>query len=145
MKISEILTELGNTEYPYTTKFDNYSDGEVICTASPLNLDVHFVRIKNEITIIFRVNDSAKMTGTGNSVKIMSTVLNILRHELPKVINRWANVVDIRFSSAATDISRTKLYARAIPLISQILGSNWAAKTKPSNFDTEFIWIKDEN
>lgn len=144
MKINEILTELGNTNHLYiqTVDYSNEQNFEI----SALGLNVVFFYGDRVITIVFAVNGKTELTGQGNAISILSSVLSIIRKELPNVLRKWNNTLRINFTADQTEPSRIKLYTKSIPLISEILGPDWIANrpvySRGADLDVKFSWNK---
>lgn len=127
MKALELLNELGNStvEFDVTHCDDEYC--EII--AESIGLVVYLTRglssrIENEnVFIEFAVHGMYNITGTGNSIKVFSTVKQILESTLNKFIKKSDNFVE--FGAEKQEPSRIKLYDRLAPIVGNILGNNW--------------------
>lgn len=146
MKLNEVfLTELGNAPYPYYANIgDDYTE-----VLTDNGLAVYFStypsrrnRFRNTIIIEFTVNGQAKITGGGDAVRILSTVKSILSKYLPKGIT--PKVDTVTFGADKSEPSRVKLYRRAAPIISQILGNEWVFNEGPESDASlhEFTWTR---
>jgi hypothetical protein len=88
--------------------------------------------------IQFRVYGEIHITGGGDQYKIFSTVAQIIKKELPKLIHQYSlGSHIITFQAAVEDISRINLYDnRVVKFFNQLLGPDWQfSKTS----DTEYI------
>ena len=125
MKASEILLELGDASYPY--KSVGVRGHFVATTARGDNLRVIIDNQQGIVNIGFSVNTKVALSNRGDQFKILSTVANIIRNELPAA----ATAADIvTFSADTSEPSRIKLYdRRVVPLINKVLGSGWNYST----------------
>lgn len=126
MRLLELLVETGNNPAPFHLV---NPDDEVWEIRSPdIHLNLYILRTQNgrkfdQVVIEFTVGGNYNKTGTGNAVKIFSTVHAMLKKYLPAYIERSDNVVT--FGAEKSEPSRVKLYNRVAPEISKILGPNW--------------------
>lgn len=127
MKALELLNELGNSFVAFDVTYCDDEFCEII--AESIGLVVYLSRglssrLKNEnVFIEFAVHGMYNITGTGNSIKIFSTVKKILETTLTKFIKTSDNFVE--FGAEKKEPSRIKLYDRIAPIVGNILGNNW--------------------
>ena len=140
----------GDVEYVATVEKDNKSQ-------EPDYLSVEFGIINGRKLIVsFSVNGTtSKITNRGNWPRIISTVVEIIRNEMPKIIRQYSLSVVV-FSSSDTYLgmftprkySRSKLYTkRAIPFMTQVLNSNFPGQWQHEgvtsrDYESFYIWTK---
>jgi hypothetical protein len=123
MRVREFIVELADRP----AQFEWACRTPDVCVAeSPeLNLTLYINRgisrekKDNAIFIDFTVNDEHKLTGKGNAIQILSTVLAMMSAILPKFIKRTDDFVT--FAAEKSEHSRVSLYSRAVPKITSIL------------------------
>lgn len=143
MKLSELLLELGNDWYPFevTGETDEYlevstGNGLVVYFSQGLGdsgkVDLLFIE--------FAVNGDYHITGKGNAITVLSTVKKIIETYLPKMVTR--SIRFVQFAADKSEPSRIKLYQRAVPIITRILGYGWEPvdmQNSESSLHT-FVW-----
>lgn len=125
MRLTEFLIETGNAPAPFhlVTGDDEYWE-----IASPeigltVYLSLNHAYGGETVFIEFAVNGKYDATGDSqNPLKIFSTVKAILAKYLPGFARGYDFVT---FGAEKSEPSRIKLYNRAVPVISQILGPEW--------------------
>jgi hypothetical protein len=142
--MEEPLNELGNApaEYQPNRKrkrslFHATVDGHWV--------DVFFDRseLNDTLHITFAVNGNYEASdqpteASKSTVKILSTVLNIVKQKLPEYI---AKARPLAVSFTAKEDNRSGLYRKYfVPVIQNILGSKWAHEEFPSMNMTVFNW-----
>ena len=131
------LFEIGAKPKPYEphpkrkrTTFYAMVDGHKV--------EVSFIKgIIGDLQIIYAVDDYYNRPSDipkiplSTSIRILSTVRDIIKHELPKAVKtKHLSPITVGFTGEGD--SRHKLYARqVVPLISEIL-PNWYYMTKPA-------------
>ena len=122
-----MITELGNAPMPYEPMALRM--GRKGFENKDLDLRV-FLNMKGEyvLTIEFFVGMRFDITKGGNAIKILSTVVSIIKNEVPKFLAEEPGIGMVRFTADQTEPSRIKLYNRAVPVITAILGSGWFFK-----------------
>lgn len=100
----------------------------------------HWTERHNRLNIGFTVDNSIEITGTGNAVKILSTVHKILQDNL--VSNLRPDTDIVMFSADNNQQSRVRLYKRLAPYITNILGSSWKFMIEPQYGLVHFIWLR---
>ena len=138
MRVNEFIIEVGNTILPYTKEETSYS---VLYKINELALIVEFfIDDSTDImNIEFTVNDEIQITNRGNQFQILSNVINILTHELPK----YKNFLSTVFFIGENKNSRNALYSkRVVPIISKILGSKFVFHKEEQKYDNIYRWIK---
>lgn len=152
MKIREItsINEIGDKPSEYEPNrrrkrslFHATVDGQWV--------DVFFDRspINDSLQITFTVNQNYEPSPTptrasGSVIRILSTVMNIIREQLPQYI-KSARPPKVTFTAKGT--SRISLYKKYfVPLMQNILGDKWQLEIVPGNM-TVFVWepVKNEN
>lgn len=83
----------------------------------------HNVKNPDMVHISFSVDNSVHITGTGNAIKIFSTVQAMLK----RYLNMFIELDDkrVNFIASRDEGSRIRLYVKMVPEISKILGRNW--------------------
>lgn len=136
MRVHEFIFELADKPAQFKI---THRDDDVCEVSSPeLGLTLYITRgISNELKnnmlyIEFAVNNQYHITGKGNSIKILSTVIAMISSALPKFMRRTDDFVI--FSAEKSEPSRVSLYNRAVPKITNILQTlDYAWKFKPVN------------
>lgn len=134
MRVHEFIFELADKPAQFTI---THREDDVCEVSSPeLGLKLYITRgVSNELKnnalyIEFAVNDRYTITGKGNSIKILSTVLAMISSALPKFMQRTDDFVI--FGAEKSEPSRVSLYNRAVPKITNILQTlDYAWKFKP--------------
>lgn len=149
MRANEFLVEWGDQPVEYTEVYN--SGNSQIFNAPALELSVEFFATKLAKNIIgtsigFDVKDMYHLTGKGNAVKILSTVSQIIKDNLPGFVTRTKST-DLVFTADVTEPSRIKLYDRIVPMITKCLGSSWHYIDEGSNgFKKKtYKWVKTES
>lgn len=144
MRVGEFLVELADSPAEFSTGCD---DDVCELLAPDIGLSLYLTRglsknLENEIVYVeFAVRGEYGLTGGGNAVKILSTVMAMLRQELPRFIVKTDRYVS--FGAEKSEPSRVKLYRRAVPLISSILGSGWKFEPESSGGSLEtYTWVR---
>lgn len=123
MRSFEIVTEL--TDKPEKFSLDMSDDDVWEIVAPSLNLYLYLTRglgpggENNQVFIEFAVNGRYDLTKGGNAIKVLSTVIAMIRTYLPKFVKSWDQYIS--FGADKSEPSRVSLYKRAIPIISGIL------------------------
>lgn len=107
-------------------------------------VDVFFDRspINDSLQITFTVNQNYEAPprptrASGSVIRILSTVLNIVREQLPQYMK---SARPPRVTFTAKGASRIELYKRYfVPVIQDILGDQWQLEITPGNM-TVFVW-----
>lgn len=143
MKLYEILKETGNRP----AKFDaeSHSVNEWKITSPDLGLELELFRAgyrrEGVVVITFTVGGNLGITGKGNAVKIFSTVNAMLERYLHAFLKLDDKL--ITFSSHREEPSRVKLYDRAAPIISNILGKGWKyVEDDPTTPARNYNWVR---
>lgn len=129
------LFELSNTSYSFNeiTISSTFAAYEFI-TKNNLRYEIGFFLINSpvylnysslQIEFILKNNNHRKVsldiTGTGDQFTILSTIKNIIYHQINSM-----NINDIsEISFSADEPSRIKLYDKFVPIMLKILGNNW--------------------
>lgn len=108
-------------------------------------VDVFFDRsdINGTLHITFTVNDNYEApdqptSASGSTIKILSTVLAIIRQRLPEYIKK-ARPPAVSFT--AKEDNRARLYRKYfVPVIQNILGPKWTLNEYPNMGMTVFNW-----
>lgn len=145
MKLLELyrLDELGSSPARFHTE---HTDNELMHIRSDeLNLDVYYTRGLNDKThkmdvvfIEFAVHGSHAQTGTGNEIKIFSTVKAIIFSTLQKFV--VPNDTVVSFGADNSEPSRVSLYHRFVPIISKLLGPEWSYVFDNSGSLSTYTW-----
>jgi len=138
------LNELGNAPAEYKP---NRKRSRSLFHATVDNhwVDVFFDRseFNGTLHITFAVNGdydtpNQPTSASKSTVRILSTVLNIIKQQLPEYIAK-ARPPGISFT--ATGANRTSLYRKYfVPVIQNILGAKWQHEEYPSMGMTVFHW-----
>lgn len=121
MKASEILLELGDASYPY--KSAGVKGHFVATTDRGDKLRVIIDNQQGIINIGFWVNMKVALSNRGDQFKILATVANVIRNELP---GEAATADIVTFSADSDEPSRVRLYdRRVVPMINKLLGPDW--------------------
>ena len=152
MKLCELnLQELGNSPAAYTPNrkrtrslFHATVDGHLV--------DVYFERgfgLFNAVQIVFGVNGETEIpqhqknkegSPSKSKVKILSTVLDIIKQQLPVYIKK---VRPQRVSFAGDGASRIELYRkRMVPFMNELLGPQWTHEEESHGGKVYFTWVK---
>jgi len=144
MRAGEFIIELGDSPAEHEPNrrrrrslFHATVDGQWV--------DVFFDRsdLNGTLHITFAVNSSydapdQPTRASGSTVRILSTVLDIIRQRLPEYI-RSARPPAVSFT--AREDGRVRLYRRYfVPVIQSILGPRWTLDEYPSMGMTVFTW-----
>ena len=122
MRLAELLLELGNSSYSYDISYSDSRHMQIDAADGRLVVNL-MVDNNNELTIDFAVNGKYSVTGTGDAIRIFSTVKHILETELCEMITPKIHTVG--FAADKSEPSRVRLYNRIIPVITKILGHQW--------------------
>ena len=117
MKAKEFIVELADSSYDYV----DHGDGEYrVRTQDGRTVRVGLAIDGGELEITVSVGGTFKKTDGRDQFRIVSTVMNIIKNELPK---RLAPDVDtVTFTSGSDYMSRIRFYQkRALPLVNSIL------------------------
>ena len=143
MRVQELLKEIGDRPSEYEPNrrrrrslFHATVDGHWV--------DVFFDRspLTNSLQITFTVNQNyeapARPTrASGSVIRILSTVLRIIREQLPQYM-KSARPPKVTFT--AKGASRIELYKRYfVPVIQDILGDQWQSEIISGDM-TVFVW-----
>ena len=144
MKAQEFIAELGDSPAEHEPNrrrrrslFHATVDGQWV--------DVFFDRsdLNGTLHITFAVNSSydapdQPTRASGSAVRILSTVLDIIRQRLPEYI-RSARPPAVSFTARGDN--RARLYRKYfVPVVQNILGSKWTLTEYPSMGMTVFNW-----
>jgi hypothetical protein len=140
----ENLSELGNAPADYKPN-RRRKRSLFHATVDDHWVDVFFDRseFNDTLHITFTVNgdyDAPKQptSASKSTIKILSTVLNIIKKQLPEYIAK-ARPPAVSFTSKQDN--RTSLYRKYfVPAIQNILGPKWAHEEYPSMGMTVFHW-----
>ena len=152
MKLCELnLQELGDSPATHTPNrkrtrslFHATVDGHLV--------DVYFERgfgLFNAVQIIFKVNGETEIpqhqknkegSPSKSKVKILSTVLDIIKRQLPAYIKK---VRPRRVSFSGASASRIELYRkRMVPFMNELLGPQWTHEEESHGGKVYFTWVK---
>lgn len=127
MRLNEILLELRDAPASFEIAYEDDKVCEVISHEFGISLDItrgpSSESDNDSVTIEFSVNGAVHMTGKGNSIKIMSTVVAMLEEALPRFIQKTDNFVE--YGAESSELSRVSLYTRGASIIDKILGPAW--------------------
>ena len=149
MHIFEIINELADR--PETFALVSQDDDVWEISADSLGLYLYLTRglgpkSKNDqVYIEFAVNGRYDLTKGGNAIKVLSTVIAMIKSYLPKFVNKQDNYIS--FGADKAEPSRVSLYKRAVPIISRILSTmdyNWKyqnAGTSSGSLET-YSWTR---
>lgn len=137
MKTTDLLFELGNTYSDYQLVASEPDYAEI--RADDLGLTVYLNEIRGVTDIEFSVNGKYRITGTGDAYRILATVKRVLEEFLPDFSKKSTSV---SFVANEGEPSRVKLYKRAAPLISSILGPDWVYGQGEADNNRIFTWRK---
>jgi GNAT superfamily N-acetyltransferase len=140
----EPLNELGNAPAEYQPNRKR-KRSLFHATVAGHWVDVFFDRseLNDTLHITFAVDGNYEASdqpteASKSTVKILSTVLNIVKQKLPEYI---AKARPPAVSFTAKEDNRSSLYRKHfVPVIQNILGSNWAHEEFPSMNMTVFNW-----
>ena len=148
MKVTEILTELGNKPYPFKLDPDSDKTNKVITSKDgkiSLYLEGKHVYGPNSgwiIDISFRVNGEIKQSGQGDQFRIFSTVAQMLQKRLPPMINQL-DPMAVFFHASNDEQSRVGLYDKyAVRFFNTMLGSGWTFNRTVGPKDTLYQWTR---
>jgi hypothetical protein len=113
-------------EYEFTTKDGNLYDVAVAMHREDIAV-VNFNMIKKNTG-----SGTEKLTGTGDSIKVMSTVINIVKD----AITDWNYPKYIMFEASTSEPSRVKLYAAMGRMAAKALPNYTLQSTKQSKYGT---------
>ena len=138
------LNELGNSPAEYKPNRKR-KRSLFHATVDTQWVDVFFDRseFNGTLHITFSVNGnydtpSQPTSASKSTVKILSTVLNIIKQQLPEYIKK-SRPPAISFTSK--DNNRTSLYRRYfVPVVQEILGPKWQHEEYPNMGMTVFHW-----
>ena len=143
MRAQDFVTEIGDRPSDYEPNrrrkrslFHATVDGQWV--------DVFFDRspINDSLQITFTVNQNYEApprptSASGSVIRILSTVLKIVREQLPQYM-KSARPPKVTFT--AKGASRIELYKKYfVPVIQDILGDKWQLEIVPGNM-TVFVW-----
>ena len=154
MLVNEILTELKDNPEPFSVVSMDNDYAEI--AADSIGLTLYLVRSlgpggeDDMIILEFSVNGKYNITGKGNAFKILSTVMAMIRQQLPRFMKRTDKYV--AFTSEAYEPSRTSLYRRATPQITGLLHTldyAWHIDTDIDKYGysantVPFIWTREK-
>ena len=154
MLVNEILTELKDNPEPFSVVSMDNDYAEI--AADSIGLTLYLARSlgpggeNDMITLEFSVNGKYNITGKGNAFKILSTVMAMIRQQLPRFMKRTDKYV--AFTSEAYEPSRTSLYRRATPQITGLLHTldyAWHIDTDTDKYGysantVPFIWTREK-
>lgn len=140
MRANEILLELGNASYPYEPA---EVKGHFVATTD--RGDTLRVIIDNQqgiINIGFSVNMKVTLSNRGDQFKILATVANVIRNELP---GEAVTADIVTFSADSDEPSRVRLYdRRVVPMINKLLGPDWQFYTDDLGGKV-YMWARKTN
>ena len=154
MLVNEILTELKDNPEPFSVVSMDNDCAEI--AADSIGLTLYLTRSlgpggnDDMITLEFSVNGRYNMTGKGNAFKVLSTVMAMIRQQLPRFVKPTDNYV--AFTSDAAESSRTSLYRRAVPQITGLLHTldyAWHIDTDADKYgysasSVPFVWTREK-
>lgn len=125
------LDELGQYKVPYSKTTDVPRLKKFDATLGPsgprVTISFFLQDFGKSIEIEFSVDSRKEVTGKGNQFKILSHVLNVIKNELPNVVKK--NTQYINIYSDIDEKSRVSLYSKAVPLMTTVikdaLGKDW--------------------
>lgn len=148
MKVTEILTELGNKPYPFkldpdsdkTSKWVTSKDGKISLFMQ--GKEVYGQQHGWIIDISFRVNGEIKQTGGGDQFRIFATVAQMIQKRLPPMINQL-DPMAVFFHASNEEQSRVGLYdRRAVDFFNKLLGPGWEFNRTVGPKDTLYQWTR---
>lgn len=152
MKLCELnLQELGDSPATHTPNrkrtrslFHATVDGHLV--------DVYFERgfgLFNAVQIVYKVNGETEIpqhqknkegSPSKSKIKILSTVLDIIKRQLPAYIKK---VRPQRVSFSGGGASRIELYRkRMVPFMNELLGPQWTHEEESHGGKVYFTWVK---
>ena len=152
MKLCELnLQELGDSPATHTPNrkrtrslFHATVDGHLV--------DVYFERgfgLFNAVQIVYKVNGETEIpqhqknkegSPSKSTIKILSTVLDIIKQQLPTYIKK---VRSRRVTFSADGASRIELYRkRMVPFMNELLGPLWTHEEESHGGKVYFTWVK---
>ena len=147
MRARDFITELGDAPYNYKLDKDASDPGSEWYFHAPTSvggLMVMFNYHLGQLSIEFTLDGEYEQSNKGDQFKILSTVYNIIKRELPKIVAN-TDIDSVIFTANAENAARVKLYRRIAPQISKILGPEWKFEER-SNFamTIAFIWRREQ-
>ena len=152
MKLCELnLQELGDSPATHTPNrkrtrslFHATVDGHLV--------DVYFERgfgLFNAVQIVYKVNGETEIpqhqknkegSPSKSTIKILSTVLDIIKQQLPTYIKK---VRSRRVTFSGGGASRIELYRkRMVPFMNELLGPQWTHEEESHGGKVYFTWVK---
>jgi hypothetical protein len=149
MHIFELLNELADS--PERFELVSQDDDVWEVSADSLGLYLYFTRglgpdsKHDQVYIEFAVNGRYDLTKGGNAIKVLSTVIAMIKSYLPKFVKKQDNYIS--FGADKAEPSRVSLYKRAVPILSRILSTmdyNWKYQNAgPSSGSLEtYTWTR---
>jgi KTSC domain len=126
MRVTELLLELGNAPADYHVTDNNPEYRTVVCEELGLEFTISRQFEKAyvySVFIEFSVHGKYNLTGSGNEIKILSTVRDMFETSLHYFLKPTDQIIE--FASEKGEESRVSLYTRFVPIISKILGPGW--------------------
>jgi hypothetical protein len=151
MRSYEIISELADKPEKFSAVTSDDDVWEIV--APSLNLYLYLSRgigpsgENNQVYIEFAVNGRYDLTKGGNAIKVLSTVIAMIRTYLPKFVKRQDQYIS--FGANKSEPSRVSLYTRAVPIISGLLRTmDYSWEFSPSDQDTSsslaaFNWSRE--
>lgn len=143
MRLFEIQAE------PYPYEITDRSNNRVITIIATFKTrDNSMVKVVisgakgEDVEIAFTRNGRVKVSGTGDQFRILMTVKEIIEKCLSQVAK---DATEILFTADADEPSRVKLYTkRVVPLVSNILGSDWSGPEIHPSDEVVYVWKRKE-